>query len=93
MGAGIWGTLAVSISVGGNLVVQVLGVVAVGAFVFLVSILVWKILDLVLGVRISPEVEQVGQDKAALGIETFPEFVMAEDGDSRSARFRKNDRA
>ena len=93
MGAGIWGTLAVSIAAGGSLVVQVLGVVAVGAFVFVASILVWKILDLVLGVRISREVEQVGQDKAALGIETFPEFVMAEDGASRLARFRKDDRA
>ena len=89
MGAGIWGTLAASIAAGGSLLVQVLGVVAVGAFVFPVSILVWKLLDSVLGVRISPDVERIGQDKAELGIEPFPEFVMAEDGGSRLPRLRK----
>ncbi len=93
MGAGIWGTLAASFAAGGSLYVQALGVIAVGAFVFSVSILAWKILDLVLGVRISPEVEREGQDKAALGIEPFPEFVMAEAGDSQLARLRKDDRA
>ena len=93
MGAGIWGTLAVSFAAGGSLFVQALGVVAVGAFVFSVSILVWKVLDFVLGVRISPEVEREGQDKAALGIEPFPEFVVAEAGDSQLARLQKADRA
>ena len=93
MGAGIWGTLAASFAAGGSFYVQALGVIVVGAFVFSVSILVWKILDFVLGVRISPEVEREGQDKAALGIEPFPEFVAAEAGDSQLARLQKVDRA
>ncbi len=93
MGAGIWGTIAASFAAGGSLFVQALGVIAVGTFVFSVSILVWKILDFVLGVRISPDVEREGQDKAALGIEPFPEFIMAEAGDSQLARLQKVDRA
>ena len=74
--AGIWGTLAVCIAAGGNLLVQVIGVLAIGAFVFSVSVLAWLIIDKTLGARISLEVEDLGQDVAELGIEAYPEFVV-----------------
>ena len=74
--AGIWGTLAVCIAAGGNLLVQVIGVLAIGAFVFSVSGLTWLIIDKTLGARISLEVEDLGQDVAELGIEAYPEFVV-----------------
>ena len=73
--AGIWGTLAVSIS-GGNFLAQVTGVVAVGVFVFIVSWLVWKALDIVLSARVSPGVERMGLDAGELGLESYPEFVL-----------------
>ena len=80
--AGIWGTLAVSIVAGGNLGVQALGVVSIGAFVFVVSYALWRLLDLTLKVRVSRQVEQLGQDSAELGIDAYPEFVlMPEDYD------------
>ena len=80
--AGIWGTLAVSIVAGGNLGVQALGVVSIGAFVFVVSYVLWRLLDLTLKVRVSRQVEQLGQDSAELGIDAYPEFVlMPEDYD------------
>ena len=41
--AGIWGTLVVSLVGGGNFGVQLLGVVAIGAFVFASSLLLWKL--------------------------------------------------
>ena len=79
--AGIWGTLAVCIAAGGNFGVQLLGVVAVGVFVFGLSWLTWMALKLAMGVRVTPPVEEVGQDAMELGIEAYPEFVLMPDPD------------
>ena len=73
---GIWGTLAVCIAAGGQLHIQLLGVAVVGVFVFGVSWLVWRALDLALGLRVSPQVERMGQDVGELRIEAYPEFVL-----------------
>ena len=48
----------------------------VGAFSFVASLIVWKLLDLVMGLRVSAEAERLGHDTAELGIETYPEFVL-----------------
>ena len=74
--SGIWGTLAASIAAGAQLHVQLLGVVAIGAFVFTTTSVVWKVLDKTLGLRVSPQVERLGQDAGELGIEAYPEFVL-----------------
>ena len=79
LGGGVWGTLAVCIAGGGSLPVQALGVVAVGVFVFGVSLVAWLLIDAVLGARIAPRVEELGQDATELGIESFPEFILADD--------------
>ena len=76
LGAGIWGTLATSIAAGANLGVQLIGVLAVGAFVFGLSWLLWMLLERIMGVRVSRTVEQLGQDVGELGIEAYPEFVL-----------------
>ena len=82
VGAGIWGTLATSIAAGANLGVQLIDVLAVGTFVFVLSWLLWMLLDRIMGVRVSRTVEQLGQDVGELGIEAYPEFVlMPEDFD------------
>jgi len=74
---GIWGTLAASIAAGADLDAQAVGVLSVGAFAFLSSFIVWKVIDLIVGVRVDSEVEQVGQDVGELRIESLPEFVLA----------------
>ena len=79
--AGVWGTLAVCIAAGGNLMVQLTGVLAVGAFVFLASFALWYAIEKTIGVRVSAAVEEVGQDSAELGIESYPEFVLMPDAD------------
>ena len=79
MGAGVWGTLAVCVADGGNPFVQLAGVVSIGVFVFGVSLCVWHMIDRTVGVRITPRVEQLGQDAAELGIESFPEFLMVKE--------------
>ncbi len=74
--SGIWGTLAVTIAAGGRFHIQLLGVVSVGAFVFVVSYLAWKLIDITMGLRVSEDVERMGQDAGELGIEAYPEFVL-----------------
>ena len=81
MFAGVWGTLAVCIAGGANLGVQLVGVVAIGAFVFVVSWILWTVIEKTVGVRVSPTVEQLGQDAAELGMESYPEFVVMPDPD------------
>jgi len=73
---GVWGTLAAAVTSDAELATQALGAAAVFAFVFIASFVVWKIIDVTVGVRISPQVEFVGQDVAELGIESHPEYVL-----------------
>ncbi len=79
--AGIWGTLAVCIAAGGNFGVQLIGVLAIGAFAFGASWVSWFVIDKIMGVRVSRTVEELGQDAAELGIEAYPEFVLMPDQD------------
>lgn len=71
---GIWGTLAVGIFGSGSLVTQFIGIVAIGAFVFVSSLIVWMILKVTIGIRVDEEAEMDGLDKAELGLEAYPEF-------------------
>ena len=79
--AGIWGTLAVCIASGGDFVAQLVGILAIGAFVFAASLAVWFVLDKTIGARVTPKVEEMGQDASELGIEAYPEFVVMPDQD------------
>ncbi len=74
--AGIWGTLAVCIVAGGNILAQLAGVAAVGAFAFGVSWTLWRLMAMTIGARVSNQVERLGQDAGELGIEAYPEFVL-----------------
>ena len=79
--AGVWGTLAVCIAGGGNLLVQLTGIVAVGVFAFGTSWATWQILARTIGARVERDVELLGQDVAELGIEAYPEFVLLPEED------------
>ena len=73
---GIWGTLIVPFSNSdANYGVQLLGVVAIGIFVFAVSLICWVALKYTLGIRASEEDERAGLDKTELGLEAYPEFA------------------
>ena len=73
--AGIWGTLAVVLSnpdaVFGT---QILGIVSICLFTFIVSYIAWLLLDMLMGVRVGEESEIEGLDKTELGIEAYPDF-------------------
>ena len=72
---GIWGTLAVPLTNdAATFIVQLQGVVAVGAFVTITSALAWIALKYTMGVRLDPSDEEKGSDIAELGMEAYPEF-------------------
>jgi Amt family ammonium transporter len=71
---GIWGTLCVGIFGGGSVVTQLIGIVAIGVFVFVSSLILWLILKVTMGIRVSDEDEEIGTDRAELGMEAYPEF-------------------
>ena len=54
--------------------VQIVGIVAIGAFVFITSLIVWIILKAVMGIRVGEEEEINGLDMAEMGMEAYPEF-------------------
>ena len=74
--AGVWGTIAVCIAGGATFHVQLIGILAIGAFVFTASFGLWLAIDKLLGARVAPQVERLGQDAGELGMESYPEFVL-----------------
>ena len=83
--AGVWGTIAVCIAAGGSFGTQLIGIVAIGVFAFVTSLIVWLVLEKTVGVRVSETVEELGQDTAELGIEAYPEFMLMPDQDDMEA--------
>ena len=53
---------------------QLVGVIAVGAFMFTASLLGWGLLKATIGIRVSPEEEMEGLDVGEHGIIAYPEF-------------------
>ncbi len=72
---GIWGTIAVAFTNGdASFGTQIYGIVVVGIFTFVVSLVLWFILKMIFGIRVSEEDEINGLDMAELGMEAYPEF-------------------
>tara|TARA_B100000029_G_scaffold178468_1_gene175833 strand:+ start:347 stop:1636 length:1290 start_codon:yes stop_codon:yes gene_type:complete len=67
--AGIWGTLAVPITnPDASFSTQLLGVVSINVFVFIVSFIVWTIMKSTVGIRLSKEGETKGTDVTETGV-------------------------
>ncbi|MEL0081750.1 MAG: ammonium transporter, partial [Gammaproteobacteria bacterium] len=72
---GIWGLLAVLLSNGdATLTGQLVGMVTIFAWTFIVSGIVWAILKALMGIRVSEEEEYAGVDLVECGLEAYPEF-------------------
>ena len=85
---GIWGTMIVAASKGNHIMPveidgemqasylgQLVGVVLTGVFVMAASSAVWFALKFTIGLRPSAEDEEMGLDKAEIGLEAYPEFT------------------
>ncbi len=85
--AGIWGTMAVPLTNSdATFFGQAVGVGAIGAFVFLTSFVVWMILKITVGIRLSPDAENVGGDLSELGHDAGSIFASDVGKDSAPAQ-------
>ncbi|MCF3973026.1 ammonium transporter [Paracoccus salsus] len=76
--AGIWGTMIVpATNPDTSFVTQAIGVLAIGAFTFIVSFVIWTVLKATMGIRVDREAEITGLDISEMGMEAYPDFVQA----------------
>jgi Amt family ammonium transporter len=81
LGAGLWGGMVAGVTnPNGSIIAQFAGIAFTGAFVFVVSILVWFGLRAAIGLRFPPTVELEGLDINELGMEAYPDFVLRSEG-------------
>ena len=74
--AGIWGTFIVPLSnADTSYGVQLIGIASVGAFTLVASGVLWFVLKMTIGIRVTEEEEEMGLDKAEIGVEAYPEFT------------------
>tara|TARA_B000000532_G_scaffold196677_1_gene162821 strand:- start:220 stop:1377 length:1158 start_codon:yes stop_codon:yes gene_type:complete len=71
---GIWGIMATPLSGAGAFGTQFIGVIVIFAWVFVTSFIVLKILDTIVGIRATDADEELGLDKAEIGVEAYPDF-------------------
>lgn len=75
---GIWGILAVLLTdADATLSGQLVGLLTIFVWVFVVSLVTWFILKMVMGIRVSEEEEYEGVDISECGVEAYPEFTAA----------------
>ena len=73
---GMWGLMAVPLTNdGASFVGQFVGLLTIFAWVFGASLIVWSIIKVVMGIRVSEEEEYEGVDIGECGMEAYPEFV------------------
>ena len=75
---GIWGVIAVVFNnADATIRGQLLGIAGIFVWVFLAGGLVWLILKVTMGIRVSEEDEQAGVDISETGIDAYPDFQKA----------------
>lgn len=77
---GAWGTLAAGIfNIGGTTAkiigVQVLGIATCFVWTFVVAFIIFKLIDITIGLRVSPEEEAEGLDTSEHGGMAYPDFA------------------
>ncbi|MEW8683658.1 MAG: ammonium transporter [Candidatus Thiodiazotropha endolucinida] len=73
---GMWGLIAVPLTNSdASIGPQLLGLGVIFAWTFVASLVVWLILKIVMGIRVSEEEEYEGVDLGECGLEAYPEFT------------------
>jgi len=67
------------------LIAQLIGVASVGAFVFIISLIVWYAIKVIFGLRVSEQEEFEGLDIGEHGMESYPEFSIVSEHFSTSS--------
>ena len=74
--AGIWGVLAVCLTGGASFTAQFVGLIAIFAWVFITSFIVWYALKKIVGIRVHIKEEHEGSDIEECGVVAYPEFKL-----------------
>nr|WP_210424772.1 ammonium transporter [Marichromatium bheemlicum] len=73
---GMWGLMAVPLTnPAASFAAQAIGLGTILGWVFSTSLLVWLLIRLVMGLRVSEEEEYAGVDLGECGLEAYPEFT------------------
>ncbi|WP_430009106.1 ammonium transporter [Methylophaga lonarensis] len=73
---GIWGLLAVPLTNSdATFAAQIIGAVTIFAWVFITSFIVWSVIKMAMGLRVTEEEEYEGVDLIECGMEAYPEFT------------------
>ena len=73
---GMFGLMVVPVTNGdANFGAQALGLVSIFAWTFVVSLVVWGIIKMIFGLRVTEEEEYEGVDISECGLEAYPEFA------------------
>jgi Amt family ammonium transporter len=73
---GMWGLLAVPFSNGdASFGAQLYGLGVIFAWTFVASFIVWLVIKMIMGIRVSEEEEYEGVDLGECGVEAYPEFT------------------
>jgi len=73
---GLFGLLLVPVTnEGASFSGQLIGAATIFTWVFITSFVVWYVLKITMGIRVSDEEEYEGVDKADCGLEAYPEFT------------------
>jgi len=75
---GMWGLMAVPITnTDASFAAQAIGLGSILGWVFITSFIVWLLIKLIMGIRVSEEEEYEGVDVGECGLEAYPEFMGA----------------
>lgn len=78
---GIWGTLAVGIFAADfSFITQLIGVVAYGVFTVVCALILFLLIKVTMGLRVSEEEELAGLDLGEHGMEAYPDFQQLAEG-------------
>mgnify|MGYP000220191164 FL=1 len=72
---GFFGVMAVCVTGGARVVGQLVGAATIFFWVFITSLIVWFLLKLIFGIRVTEEEEAEGVDISECGMEAYPEFA------------------
>lgn len=73
---GIFGLIAVTFTnPDATIVAQLTGIAVIFAWVFGASLIVWSIIKVIMGIRVTEEEEYEGVDQSECGMEAYPEFT------------------
>ncbi len=73
---GMWGLMAVPLTnTDASFGAQLYGLIVIFAWTFITSFIIWYIIKMIIGIRVSEEEEYEGVDLSECGMEAYPEFT------------------